>query len=78
MAGKAQKIEPTKADLVYERYREELEKEHFGKIVAIDTDSEKIVGIGYNISEAYKLAQKKTGKKQFDFKRVGYSYINRL
>ena len=78
MATDIQKREPTKADLIYEKYRKELEREHFGKIVAIDTDLEKIVGIGYTILEAYKLAQKETGKNQFNFKRVGYDWVHEI
>ena len=69
------KIERTKVDYVYEFFREDLEKEHFGKIVAIDTDSEKIVGIGNTLLEAFNTAKENTGKEQFDFRRVGYKYL---
>ncbi|MHA1431703.1 MAG: hypothetical protein ACTSRV_15125 [Candidatus Freyarchaeota archaeon] len=72
------KRKPTKADYVYELFKEELEKEHFGKIVAIDTELKKIVGIGDTVLEAYRQAKKNTGKDQFDFRRVGYSYIHRV
>lgn len=67
---------PTEADRVYELFREELEKEYFGKIVAVDTDSKQIVGMGDTLLEAYNNAKEKTGKDQFDFKRVGYKYIH--
>ena len=72
------KRKPTKVDYVYELFKEELEKEHFGKIVAIDTELKKIVGIGDTVLEAYRQAKKNTGKDQFDFRRVGYSYIHRV
>lgn len=71
--GKRREI--TKADIVYERFRKELEETQFGKIVAIDMESEEIVGIGDTVLEAYNMAQEKTGKDQFDFKRVGYKYV---
>jgi hypothetical protein len=67
-----------KADHIYLRFQEELEKNQFGKIVAIDSESEEIVGVGNDILEAYNEAKKKTGKTQFDFKRVGYPYIHRV
>lgn len=69
---------PTKADLVYEMFRGDLEKEHFGKIVAMDVDSETIVGIGNTVREAYNEARKKSSKTKFSFKRVGYPYVYRL
>lgn len=72
------KRERTKADYVYELFKKELEESHFGKIVAIDTESEKIAGIGDTILEAYKNAKEKTGKDQFDFKRVGYKYLYKV
>ena len=71
-------IEPTKADLVYEKFREELEKEHFGKIVAIDIDSETVVGIGDTVLEAYHKAREKSPKTKFSYKRIGYTYVYRL
>lgn len=73
-----EKREPTKADYIYEDFKEELEEKHFGKIVAIDTESEKIVSIGDTILEAYNKAKESTGKDQFDFKRVGYKYIHKV
>jgi len=72
------KREFTDADYVYELFKEELEKKHFGRIVAIDTESKKIVGIGDTILEAYNDAKEKTGKDQFDFRRVGYKYIHKV
>lgn len=75
-AGK--KRERTKADLVYEFCKEELEEKHFGKIVAIDTELGQIVGVGDTILEAYNKAKERTGKEQFDFKRVGYKYIHKV
>lgn len=72
------KRRPTKVDFVYELFKDELEREHFGKIVAIDTDLEEIVGIGDTILKAYNDAKEKTGKEEFDFKRVGYRYIHKV
>jgi hypothetical protein len=69
------KREITKADIVYERFRKGLEETDFGKIVAIDTEREEIVGKGDTILEAYNEAKERTGKDQFDFKRVGYKYL---
>lgn len=67
---------PTEVDRVYELFKDKLEKEHFGKIVAIDVESKQIVGIGDSILEAYNKAKAKTKKDQFDFRRVGYKYIH--
>ena len=70
--------EITKADIVYENFRKELEETQFGKIVAIDTEKGEIVGKGATILEAYKEAKERTGKDQFDFKRVGYKYLYKV
>ena len=69
---------PSKADLIYMEFKDELEKEHWGKIVAIDVESEKIVGVGNSILEAYYEAQKNTSKKQFSYRRVGFSFVHKL
>lgn len=69
---------PTKVDYVYELHKEGLERQYFGKVVAIDTDLDKIVGIGDTVLEAYEKARAKTGKEQFDFRRVGYDYIEKV
>jgi hypothetical protein len=68
----------TPADRIYERFKVELEKDHFGEIVAIDDESGCIVGIADTLSDAYERAKKATGKEQFDFKRVGYGYLFRI
>ncbi|HXY88467.1 MAG TPA: hypothetical protein VEG44_08505 [Candidatus Acidoferrales bacterium] len=73
---KTRKKKPvTKADRVYNRFKKELEQEYFGKIVAIDVDLSRVVGIGDTFDEAYDRAIEETGKEQFDFKRVGHSYL---
>jgi len=68
----------TKADIIYEKYRDKLERNYFGKIVAIDTETKRIVGIGNTILEAYEMARKKTSKNKFSFKKVGYPYVYKL
>ena len=69
---------PTKADRIYENERENLESKYMSKIVAIDSKSEKVAGIGDSILEAYKVATKNSTQKQFTFRRVGCNYINRV
>jgi len=69
---------PSKADVVYLMFKEELEKEHYGEIVAIDVESEKIVGLGSSILEAYRKAKEKTGKKRFSYRRIGFPFVHRI
>jgi hypothetical protein len=69
---------PTKVDYVYSLFKNELEKHHFGKVIAIDVDSAQVVGIGDSILEAYNEAIKKTKKTQFDFKRVGFKHLHKV
>ena len=69
---------PTKADLIYEKFRGQLEEEYFGKIVAIDVDSGAVAGIGNTVLEAYQDARKKSSKNKFSYKRVGFPYVYRL
>jgi hypothetical protein len=68
-------VERTEVDAVYELHRADLERKYFGRIVAIDTDTKSIVGIGDSILEAFKKAERKTRKDCFDYKRVGFDYI---
>ena len=60
-----------KGEEVYERNKEKLEKTHLGKIVAIETKSATIAGIGENLDEAYEKAIKKHPGKKFYFRKVG-------
>jgi|GEM_PF-564988 hypothetical protein len=73
-----QQEEYTESDRIYEHFKAELEEKYYGKVVAIDDDLGRIVGIGDTLSDAYEAAKEATRKKQFDFKRVGYRYLNRI
>ena len=66
---------PTQFDLVYEAHKRELEKEHYGEIVAIDVASKQIVAFGKTIIEAFEKAREKTGKDHFELTRVGFKYV---
>jgi len=68
----------TKADLIYEKYRSRIEAENFGKIIAIDVDSEEIAGIGDSIIDAFKDAKKHSDKETFAYRRVGFAYVHRI
>jgi len=70
--------QPLESDRIYEKFKEELEKKHYGKIVAIDLESENIVGIGNTILEAYEEARKKSKKSKFAYRKVGYPFICKL
>jgi len=58
---------------VYERNKETLEKKHLGKIVAIETESGTVAGIGATLDEAYEKALKKYPGRKFYFRKVGPS-----
>jgi hypothetical protein len=61
-----------KADQIYERQlKEKLEKEHRGKIVAIEIASGDFF-LGNNEIEAYEKAIQKYPDKTFVYKRIGY------
>lgn len=68
----------TQADYIYNRFKKELERDHRGKIIAIDIDRGCIAGIGDTVDDTYEQAVKETGKEQFAFKRVGFSYLDRV
>lgn len=68
----------SEVDRVYLKFKGDLEKHHYGKIVAIDVESEKIVGIGNSILEAYYEAKKKASKEKFSYRRVGVNFEHRL
>jgi len=70
--------QPLESDRIYEKFKEELEKEHYGKIVAIDLESGNVAGIGNTILEAYKEARKKSKKTRFAYRKVGYPFIYKL
>jgi hypothetical protein len=67
-----------KADVIYSKFKEDLEKEHLGQIVAIDLESEQIVGFGNSILEAYRNAKEETSKEEFSYRRVGSNYVHKL
>jgi hypothetical protein len=69
---------PSKADRVYLKFKNMLEKEHFGKIVAIDAESGRIVGLGNSVLEAYRDAEKNTSKTKFSYRRVGFAFVHKL
>jgi len=62
-----------KGEEVYERNKEKLEKTYLGKIVAIETASKTIAGIGATLDEAYEKALKKFPCKKFYFRKIGPS-----
>jgi hypothetical protein len=68
----------TRGDRVYLKLRPRLEQEHKGKIAAIDLESEKVVGIGDSVLEAFEQAKKETGHDKFFFKRVGSDAIHSI
>jgi hypothetical protein len=67
-----------KSDEIYSMFKEGLEKDYMGKIVAIDMKAEKIAGIGSSVIEAYNKAIENSDQKQFAFKRVGSNYLYRI
>lgn len=60
-----------KGEEVYEKHRERLEKAYLGKIVAIETESGTIAGIGETLDEAYEKARRKCPGKKFYFRKIG-------
>ncbi len=71
----AEEFEITTEDLIYEKHREELEKEHKDEFVAISFDDKLIVG-----KDSIKVvdeAIEKFGSGNFVFKRIGYNYLAR-
>lgn len=68
----------TRGSRVYEKLRSSLEPEFLGKVVAIDTDREQVIGVGDTIEEAYSQASAKEAGKQFYFRRVGKRYLERV
>jgi len=62
-----------KGEEIYEKHREKLEKAHLGKIVAIETESGTIAGIGETLDEAYEKALKKHPNRKFYFRKIGPS-----
>lgn len=72
------KRESTKVDKIYERFKATFKPKDIRKIVAIDIESEAIVGMGDSVLEAHKKAKEKTGLNRFGFRRVGYSFLHRF
>lgn len=64
--GEQLKIDEEKGDKIYERHKSELEKNHLGKIVGIDIDEEKVIGIADSIDEIRKILHnsESSGKKR--------------
>lgn len=64
--GEQLRKDEEKGDKIYEKHKEELEKNHLGKLVGIDLDEEKIVGVGESIEEIRKILHDSgtSGKKR--------------
>jgi predicted RNase H-like HicB family nuclease len=67
----------TPGERVYAKLRPELEGLR-GKYVAIDTENQKVVGVGNTLEEARNEAIQKTHKRQFYFRRVGQKSLFRF
>ena len=52
--GERLRKETEEGDKLYEQFREELEKNHMGKIVALDVDSKKIIALDYDLEKVRK------------------------
>lgn len=66
----------TKGEIVYKKLQSKIEKKYTDKVVAIDVDNKKVVGIGNSIEEAYDDAVSNSDKKRFYFKKVGQKYTS--
>ncbi|MDG6989607.1 MAG: DUF2304 domain-containing protein [Nitrososphaerota archaeon] len=67
----------SQGDTVYEKLRPKLEKESFGKIVAIDVSKGDVAGVGDTVEEAYENARSNRPEVvQFHFRRVGNSFVD--
>lgn len=60
-----------RADMVYQKFRQQLESEHFGKIVALDSEEGTVVAIGDTVLDAYNEAKKRSRKERFSFRKIG-------
>lgn len=65
----------TKEALLFRKINTQLSSKYKGKIVAINPDSEEYF-IGDSELDAYKKAIKKSPKKQFVFKRIGFTHTH--
>lgn len=64
--GEQLKIDEEIGDRIYEKYKKDLEKNHLGKLVGIDIDEEKVIGIAESIEEIRKILHESgtSGKKR--------------
>ena len=63
-------------DSLYERYGKPLEQEHQGKYIAISQDGQVIVDADDMV--VVSQAIQRFGSGNFIFRRLGYSYVDRL
>ena len=62
---------------IYGRIKLDIEKEHMGKIVAIEVESEDYF-IAPTVVEAVKKAREKYPDRPFYIKRIGYRALHKL
>ena len=68
-----------RGDKIYDKFKENIEKQHMVEIVAIDLVSKKPVSFGKTISDAYINAKIKVpSQTQFYFRKVGKPYLGKL
>ena len=70
----------TRGMAVYDEVNEEqgLDMKFAGKVVAIEIDTKKVVGVGDSVEAAYADARGKTDSKKLYFKKVGKDYLFKL
>ena len=65
-----------KGERLYRRLQAKLEKEHLGKVIAINPDSGEYV-IGQDELETAKKAQKRFPRKPLDYFRIGEKVMHK-
>jgi len=56
---------------IYEEKRVEWEKVFHGKVIAIETESEQLAGVGETVDDAYRDAASKFPRGRLYFRKVG-------
>ncbi|MFQ6073341.1 MAG: hypothetical protein ACE5KT_11685 [Methanosarcinales archaeon] len=60
-----------KANSIYQKHKSNLEREHYGKIIAIDLDMEEIIEIGSDLQTITEKVSKKRSGHKIEIRKVG-------
>ncbi|MEX0655917.1 MAG: hypothetical protein WD154_00005, partial [Nitrosopumilaceae archaeon] len=69
--GELAEKEKEEGNVLYEKFKDNLEKDHYGKIVVLDLDSKEILGVEENVESAMTLSFQSNSSGRRSIRKIG-------